>query len=345
MSRQQPHRRIEPTATAVRFFALMVMLIGPIAAVGQTSAWGQSHSECVAVPTPNHHDAICEALRPRLRVDANFVAFDRITASSRLLMQSTVNTAAQVNADQFNFDFEAGLDLSAAYVCWDDSAWEFRFLGLGEMTADSSTDMGNTQVQVNSTPPVQAPNVLLVNSRYESELFGFEINYHYPLYHCATALAGFRFMSLEDRLDSDLTSVPQSHLYNIRTQNRMYGGQLGLIGHPWFFNDFCSLQGFGKVGIFGNDARHQSLFSTNVSSLGIRESVGQSSVIGEIGFRGQFHFSRRFSAHAGYSLLFLERIVVASDQTSVSDFFNSTGIHDRGSAVFHGASFGVVFTH
>ncbi len=291
--------------------------------------------------TPNHYEVIGEALRPRWLMQGSFVYVDRITEDSNVLLQSTTNTSLQLNASDFDFSWDAGLDVSLIRQCWDDSGIELRYLDFGQLDSLATIDIGGSLIQVNSSPPLFAPNVQSIAATYTTELRGFELNYHYPLYRYASVLAGFRYVSFDDRLRAVLDAAPQTFRYHVAASNDLYGGQIGAATVPCWFFGCLQATSFVKVGIYGNDAEHESFFSTGAATLRVEDSADNSAIVGELGITAQLRLGKHVTFRSGYSLLFLERVAIGSDQVAASDFFNNVGSDDHGGAVFHGASVGV----
>lgn len=270
------------------------------------------------------------------------VYMDRMTEDSLVLMQNTANLSEQLNAEDFDFSWNTGLDVSLLRRRWDDNAMELRYLDLGQLHADAFVLANANNLVFNSMPPVFFPNVQSIDSRYTSEVRSFEANYHFAVYDTIHYLAGFRYVGLHDDLTAILDANPQAFLYRATTRNNLYGAQVGVLGFQ--HGPICRslwTSAFAKIGVFGNDARHQSLIDTGVARLTVDDSDGNASWVGELGFVTQLPVTSRLSIHGGYSMLWLERIAIASDQMQVSDFFNSTGSDNRGDAIFHGAHVGI----
>jgi hypothetical protein len=271
---------------------------------------------------------------------------NRISEDYRVLMESTTNPIEQLNAAAFDFGWEPGLDCSARVLAWDDSAFEFRFLGLQEYTSNRLVDTSGSEVRINSNPAVFAPNVQTIDSRYTSDLYGFELNYLYVTYCPFNYIAGFRYVALDEDLSAVLDANPQTFGYRTSTRNDLYGFQLGVTSVPEMplFGWQC-LTWFAKAGIFGNDARQQSVLDTSLIGQIVSESPDTSAVVWEFGLRLDLPISDCWSIKGGYSALILDRISVASDQLSTIDFLTATGSNNRGTVMFHGVTLSLVIQY
>ncbi len=235
-------------------------------------------------------------------------------------------------------NYSLGLDLSLMRKTWDDNGFEIRYLDLGQLDAESTATSAANIWRINSMPPVFAPNVQSVDTRYDSDLFSVEANYHYWIYDGITLLGGLRYVSLDDDLVAILDATPQAFTYDTATRNDLYGAQVGIHCEPCEQIFGCLIpSAFAKVGVFGNDARQRSLLDTGAVNQIVSDSTSGVAWVGELGFSTELQISRNVSILGGYSMLWMDRVAIASDQVVVNDFFNSVGIDRRSSAIFYGA--------
>ncbi len=287
----------------------------------------------------------CDGLMPRLQLRAGVVYMDRLRDDFGVLIESSSNPLDQVNAEDFRFDWQVGLDASASQVCWDNNQFEVRFLGLSEFTANQHVDVGLSEVRINSDPPVFVPDIERFDARLESQLYGFELNYHYVTYCPFNYVAGFRYVSFDEDLSAQTSTDPNSFVYQTTTRNDLYGLQLGIENAPELplFGWRC-LTWFGKVGIYGNDAQQRTILDTGLGQI-VSESPDTSAVVWEFGVGLDLPLSDCFSFQGGYSALILDRVSVATDQLSKIDFLSATGSDNRGTVMFHGATLAITFSH
>jgi hypothetical protein len=299
-------------------------------------------SDCTAVSTPNHSDVIADALRPRWVAVGSVVAMDRVNQDPRTLIQSTASSLEQLNAADLNFDWQLGYDVSLTRRAWDDTAFELRYLDLGQLDGNVHIPVTNSQVEIVADPPVFIPNVQAIDARFATDFFSFETNYYYPVYDFLDVLIGFRYVSFDDDIFAQLDAAPDTVQMVSSTSNEMYGCQIGAVTRPYAPALGCLwLSAYVKTGLYGNDAQNQGLIDTGLSRLGVNDSADDTSFMGEFGATSRTPIGDRISIFASYSLIWLESVAIASEQIAVSDYFNGVGSTSRGNAVFYGATAGV----
>jgi hypothetical protein len=100
----------------------------------------------------------------------------------------------------------------------------------------------------------------------------------------------------------------------------------------------------GKAGIFGNQAAQNSSYSTGLVTLPATGDASLAAFIGELGINGTCQLTGSLALRAGYRLLWVTDVALASDQLPVSDFANSSGFNGTGDVFYHGAFVGLELT-
>ncbi len=339
-----PPRRMGP----LRWMGLC-LLMGFAVLLAPGDARSQSiDSDCAAVSSASpydrasYDDLIGQALRNRWIVSGSVVAMDRVRQDPLTLMQSTTNSAEQLNAADIDFGWQLGIDVSLMRKAWDDTAFEVRYLDLGELTGSASIPVSNSQLEIITSPPVFVPAAQGINARFATDFFSFETNYYYPMYDFLDVLIGFRYVSFDDDIFAEIDAVPGTVHMLTSTTNDLYGGQIGAITRPCQPVLGCLwLSAYAKAGVYGNDAENRGLIDTGVSRLGVNDSADDTSFMGEFGATSTVPIGERISIFASYSLIWLESVAIASEQIAVSDYFNGVGSSDRGNALFYGGTLGV----
>jgi Putative beta barrel porin-7 (BBP7) len=189
--------------------------------------------------------------------------------------------------------------------------------------------------------PLVSGNVQ-VHSR--SELFGGGVNGICNLCCCCThrvdLLAGFRYLQLEEKLDitENLTLAPTVPTFggsqitvrdHFETQNRFYGGQLGVRGEWWRGRAFVNARGLVALG-----DTHESIDIHGVTTLtppggttttvpgGILALPSNSghfhrdefSVVPEVGINVGYQVTDHLRAYVGYTFLYWSDVVRPGDQ-------------------------------
>ena len=296
-------------------------------------------AECAEVLVSNGHEACAAALQPRWMARTSLVYFDRIGADTLHLMRGTTNSSDLLSADQFEFDWNTGYDVSLIRHAWDETSVEFRYLNVGTLDANAFVPIGGGDLRLLSTPPVDFPDIQSINAGLTSRLSTFEANWHLPVYEVAKLFAGFRYLSLDEQLNAQLNGNAQSFQFEGVTRNDLYGGQLGIATSPGksLFGDL-RVSSFAKAGVLGNRALYRGRIDTAAATLGVRSSPDDTAFVGEFGAALHWPINEFFSVTGGYNLLVVNRVAIATDQIPASDFFAGSGGNGNGTAVFHGAN-------
>ena len=293
-------------------------------------------------PSYDQHEAAAAGLRPRWIFRGGAVYMNRKREDPLVLFQNTASLGEQINAEDFDFDSSVGIDASLSRKLWDESGFEVRYLDLGRVDAAALSTSAPSSWSINATPPVFAPNVQAVQAVYDSDFFGFETNYHYWFIDWFTLFGGLRYVSFDERLAAVMEAPPQTFTYDTSTRNDLYGVQIGVNCAPSYpYLPWLVPSAFAKIGVYGNDARQHSLLNTGATTLAVRESESVVAWLGELGVSAAIQFNHGISVHGGYGMIWIENVSIASEQVPASDFFNATGIDNRGSAIFYGANLAV----
>jgi hypothetical protein len=160
-------------------------------------------------------------------------------------------------------------------------------------------------------------------------------------------LVGLRMMELRDILDwraEDIrngtsTEVGNDGSYYIRTDNDLFGVQLGTgityEAPRWSLGVTC------KGGIFINDALGRSTLNFTLDDeddFDHRLREDELSFVGEAKVMGRFHVTPNISLRASYEAMFLESVALAPSQANFVPVFSY--LNTTGDPFYHGASFG-----
>jgi hypothetical protein len=205
---------------------------------------------------------------------------------------------------------------------------------------------------------------------YSSHYSSFELNYRVKqrmdrdqlvmdpngCWHRAAApgfnhdyLVGLRFMQLRDILDwraEDILQQGDDGTYNIRTDNDMFGFQMGAgINYE---TSRWSLSLNGKGGVFVNDAKGRSTLDflgedangdpDNEDDFDLRLTEDELSFVGEAHLIGRWHLTPNFSLRAAYEMMYLTSTALAPNQATFIPVFAT--LSTTQDPFYHGASFG-----
>jgi hypothetical protein len=190
---------------------------------------------------------------------------------------------------------------------------------------------------------------------YQSHLYNEELNLRHALNDTWTALIGFRAMQIYERFDMNVGVVP-APLLSIEAENRLYGFQIGGEGKLWTTERF-ELSTLLKAGLFENNSEQSTAdlaggISSSTPPYRLTASTNQASFIGEIGLNGRYRIGETILLRAGYNVMWVDDVTLASEQLNTNEFQTFApppdtalrGISAKDSLFIHGASVGFELT-
>ncbi len=271
---------------------------------------------------------------------------------------TTGETLASTN--DLDFPFSGGL---RAYVghrfcgCW---AWELGYFGLFDATA-STTITGDITLPGDLGP---GTNVFFgadtLTYDYTSRLHGGELNFvcccsccetscdpcAVPRCHSIEWIYGLRYLRVDESLTISGERLEVGGLetgsYNVRASNDLYGAQFGLrLRHCW---GPWSLEGTGKLGIYGNDANTSQVL-TDFPAFTLRQTSASDSdvaLLAELNATLVRQISDHWFVRGGYNLIWIDGIALAPDQLDFTLASTSGTTIDTGNTMFlHGVNVGI----
>ncbi|OHB82273.1 MAG: hypothetical protein A2V98_25730 [Planctomycetes bacterium RBG_16_64_12] len=250
-----------------------------------------------------------------------------------------------LNADEFDFDFRGGFELSAIRrnvrcTCWDLEARYFRIDGWQAIRRPVYSPTGAIVQYLRPIGETAYPG--RISGSYDSHLDSLELNLRRP-FCCGryTFLAGFRFAELDERgqtITHDIGPRQDLITHDAGAINDLYGFQLGADARLFECGCF-SADTLLRAGAYGNRIATSTLVTQttgpNYVALGEKSHT---SFLGELGLTGTCQINDCMALTAGYRLMWLEGVAVASDQLAVSDPIGGTTTVDTGGSPFyHGA--------
>ena len=254
----------------------------------------------------------------KLRLKAGALFLHRQDNESRTLVDGS--STELINADDLDFGFAAGMDISLMGQYKEFGA-EVRYFGLHDWseskTAVPSDDFAMISYK-HFTVGYFFSGGLLTSADYNSKIHNAEFNLHW--WPCANEryhlLFGLRWIRLNERLDIDLAdTVPDTIIdrHKITADNKLWGGQLGiegiLLGNQ---KQGFSIDGFLKAGYYNNNLK--SGMSEQIFALSASRRTDQGTFVGEMGIGAQYAFTRNISLGARYQLLWLDHVALAPEQ-------------------------------
>ena len=240
-----------------------------------------------------------------------------------------------LNARDFGFDYEAGIDAGITYNrCDCPLSLESRYLWISDWTSTRSAT-GLTNPSINTNPPASNFGARTFTATYQSQFQSFELNLRHQCSDRISVLAGFRYIDFDERLDLDVDGA----LNYWMTSNDLYGFQIG--GDAVLYDNCCRLrvEAVCRAGVYGNDAN--TAVRIDVVEVGfVSESAGMDHVafFGELGLLASYQLSPCWSVRGGYQVNWLEGVLVAGNQLPVTTNGAVVQGFDYSGVLYHGAS-------
>lgn len=190
---------------------------------------------------------------------------------------------------------------------------------------------------------------------YDTQLRNAEVNLRWDPAHRVTMLAGFRWMNLEENLAGALsppTIATEPPFWKTGTSNNLFGLQIGADGTLWQRGRF-SLGGRVKAGVYDNNAQQTTAVSVIAKQVRTGSATtNHAAFVGETGLLCRCRIGNRLELRAGYELIWLEGVALASGQiqetyTTTKVFENAVqamGVNCSSRALYHGATFGCAYS-
>ncbi len=311
---------------------------------GSSSCCGQSGNNCNCNGCSNAcghgccNDCCCDCFRPTWTFKAGAVVLDRVSPRSTAMVVETGTGRSLMNASGFSFNWDGGLDASLIRRMGDDNNLEARYFGVNNFTARQAF-LTTTPANIPTTPPENIPpsapstptNPLApnVNSRFDSSLYSAEINWHHESTETIGWLAGFRWLQTNDALGITFPDPVVNRTFRSVTDNQLCGGQIGADLKVWEEGGPLRIDTVLKAGLYNNNASN------------VQDSHSQLAFVGEIGVNIIYQCCDHVALSAGYELLWLDGVAVATEQIPVINRITNSGIDSGGDAFYHGAMFSV----
>jgi hypothetical protein len=278
------------------------------------------------------------------------------------------NPGIEPDAASMTFDHEVGPRL--AVIRRGISGWdvELNYFGIeGGYAELNMPDAVDPRVPGDNPGGLYASDALQLlivgmKARYESRLHSEELNLRRDLNQTWTGLIGIRCIQLHENfhVDQGATLGP---FYSIESENRLFGLQIGGEGKLFRTERFL-LSMSAKAGLFENNSEQSTSDLTATGALSnttpapgvppysLNASTNQASFAGELGFIGTYRVSESILLRAGYNLMWLDDVALASEQLVVNEFqsqpppitVDRREIRADGSLFYHGVTMGVGLT-
>ena len=159
-------------------------------------------------------------------------------------------------------------------------------------------------------------------------------------------LAGFRYVDLSETFgiagERRIQGLLETGVYNVQTDNDLYGAQLGLRMRRCLGR--FSGEVTGKAGIYYNDAS-QSQYIVDYPNIVLRNEQADddgAAFMGELNVSGIYRLTSAWGLRAGYNLIWIEGVALAPDQLDFSAQIPAGNQLSHSGGVFlHGVNIGL----
>ncbi|MEQ8790226.1 MAG: hypothetical protein RIC55_28275 [Pirellulaceae bacterium] len=268
---------------------------------------------------------LASAASAQFHVSMNSLLMTRSSPNSATLLTTsaaTPNASAFFNAQQFDFDWQPGVETTASVQITDTWAFETRYFWLEDFTAthvDRSAKPVGT-IDFFGTTPVDRffiPATRGAWLTYQSGIQGAEANTRLELNEWLTFINGFRWLEIDEQLQGAFRNtagiLPVDDIY--KTQNDLWGGQLG-FDILLVERESLEINLLAKGGAFGNFARGSALDlapSPTFNSMAF-DTDTVAAFVGELRLDTTIWLTSNWGIHTGYNLLLVDGVALASNQ-------------------------------
>lgn len=288
----------------------------------------------------------CDESGRKFAFDVNSVFMFRDRPNGQLLFFNPGVAAERIDASEFSPGGAYGLE--SAFIIYDQKSFtdfEFRTLWLNDWDSNVAESFTGVSVQMASNPVLGTTGPRIGASFYGSQLGSMELNARYRRRR-VTLFGGLRHIRLDENLNSTLrdpAGIVPDELIRSSTDNRLYGLQLGMESVV-ANRDRCCLKVSGRVGILGNDTDQGTQLISLSSPPVTFTSTGQGgelALLAEGGVSGKIKLTSCANLIAGYRVIYLDGLALATEQLAASNFLTRAGIHHNGSLLLHAVNVGV----
>lgn len=290
-----------------------------------------------------------QAAFQRWSASLDMIVLTRTNSNDVSLLRDLATGHELLNADDMSFRSEIGPRFRFLAPLRGCTSLEFSIFGIDGYRAQS-TFAGPVELRVPGVTDFgDFATVTSPLLDYRSRLGSQELNLRQTINQRVTLSAGFRSWQLDESL-----SAASFHtlLYQVHTDNRLYGGQIGLDFRLAARRRY-ELTAFGRAGLYRNDALSETsdssgLFAVTPENRSLRANAGATSFAGEAGLIGSLRLWDFVMLRGGYQVMHLEAVAIAPEQLPLNDFAlpanptqSASGINDSGQVFYHGAVAGL----
>lgn len=265
-------------------------------------------------------------------------------------------TGPALNADQLHSGVAAGPKFTLMRLDNEGHGWEAAWFRVQSFTGSRQlppTDAGYAIADGTSLYGNQFVDLDAVAVESASAIQSFEWLARLPSgMERLVWTTGFRWVEWRDHIvigDTyrDLITTEEFFdRYDTSTINSLYGLQIGADAVVWRPNRRFHVDGLAKAGVYGNNARQSSAYTTDglgsAETLSVATATARAAFVGEVGVAAVWQITDRVAARLGYTGYWLGGIASATRQLPSQDLVINPppdpptvrGVTDTGSSVF-----------
>lgn len=283
----------------------------------------------------------------RLRFFGEFgpIFLHRQDNRSAVLLRDSTTGATLLNATSLDLGWQNGLEARGG-LGLGDFGIEFRWFNVGGVFRQWSEGTSLTTPvvwDIPTRPPLVGLGAANISASLDSKLANIEGNLSWQVHPYVAALAGVRYISVEDNLG--LRADFGGNIANVgfASRNSLWGGQLGLEGRMPVLTKDLLLGGAVKGAYLHNSTRIRFALAQQFGSdFAAGDRDGQNTWAFELAADARYNVFSRVTVLAGYQALWIRRIAHATDQINRIDVATASGDVRSRSVWFHGPRLAVV---
>jgi hypothetical protein len=172
--------------------------------------------------------------------------------------------------------------------------------------------------------------------RYSAELQGTEANLRWSTRPDVTWLLGVRWAQLSEQFNTQPPGLSAFH--DVHTVNDLYGVQAGADLDIYNRGGPLRVDADLLIGVYDNQVNRFEREDAFPAPVATHTRFHHTSIVGEINVTASYQVSERLALRAGYELLWLDGVALASN-----NFLDSPNATANGTLFCHGVTAGVEF--
>ncbi len=253
-----------------------------------------------------------------------------------------------------DFEFEPGYRVGMTYMPSERNSFEMNFLylqpwhGEKERHGDASLSFPFSHTYSNDFTDASE-----AHAWYESHFWDLEFNFWRNFNprrvdpFCISGIVGMRYFHWDEQFKLSMINPPDKSDYNIHTQNRMFGLQVGFDFQMnlvrWMNWDFSA-----KAGSFANHTEQKQFLGDFDDTVTLRHSERQKRELGfyaDVAAQVGFQCFEHWNLHVGYQVMFFTGLSLAPEQISKRTTKNAgKKDHTHGNAILDGVYVGLLWS-